>query len=194
MLKTDSVTKEDAVGMRELGRDPESGKPIFVRMGRFGPYVQKGSKDDEEKPTFASIKKGQNMDEITLADALTLFSLPRVVGKDEDGFEIVVNRGRFGPYATVNSKNYSLKNEDPFEVTLERVLEIIKGLKEVEAAKNIKKFTGSEIKVLNGKYGPYITDGQKNAKIPKDSKPEDLTLEECQDLIAKAPAKRGRRT
>ncbi|PIT90385.1 MAG: type I DNA topoisomerase, partial [Candidatus Komeilibacteria bacterium CG10_big_fil_rev_8_21_14_0_10_41_13] len=193
MSKSETVTKADAVGMRELGRDPKSGKPIYVRMGRFGPFVQKGSKDDEEKPEFASLKKGQQMEEITLTDALQLFSLPRVAGKDEEGNEVVVNRGPFGPYAKIAGENYSLKDEDPFEVSLERVLEMVKEQKEKKANKNIKEFEGTEVKVLNGRYGPYITDGEKNAKIPKDVKPEDLTLSQCQELLEKAPVRKRRK-
>ncbi|MFZ2190499.1 MAG: type I DNA topoisomerase [Candidatus Magasanikiibacteriota bacterium] len=188
--KNDELTKENTVGMRELGTDPKSGKPIYVRIGRFGPYVQKGSKDDEEKPAFASLKKDQSIETVTLADALELFKLPRVLGQDEDGHDIIANVGRYGPYVQVEKKYYSIKEKDPYTIELADALQIIKDAKEVEANKIIKAFTGSTIQVLNGRYGPYITDGTKNAKIPKDKEPSDLTMEECDELIKNAPDKK----
>ncbi|MFA7314353.1 MAG: type I DNA topoisomerase [Candidatus Magasanikbacteria bacterium] len=190
--KTGSLTKEETNAMREIGIDPKSKKPIYGRIGRFGPFVQKGSKDDEEKPTFAKLKSNQSVETITLAEALELFQLPRTLGKDEDGEEILANIGRFGPYIKVGAKFYSTKDDDPYTITLEKALEIIKEKKEAGANKTIKLFKDSPIQVLNGRYGPYITDTEKkiNAKIPKDKEPKELTQEECEKLIAEAPSKK----
>lgn len=190
--KTDNLTKEDTVAMREIGIDPKSKKPIYGRIGRFGPFVQKGSKDDDEKPTFAKLKTGQTIEELTLEDALELFKLPRVLGQDETGEDIKANVGRFGPYIQIGKKYYSIKVGDPYTITLEEANEIIKAKQEEEANKLIKTFEGSSIQVLNGRYGPYITDTEKkiNAKIPKDTEPKDLTLEECEKLITEAPSKK----
>jgi len=188
--KTEELSKEDTVSMREVGIDPKSGKPIFSRVGRFGPFVQLGSKDDEEKPKFASLAKGQSVETITLEQALKLLSLPKSVGTDEEGNNITIDIGRFGPYVKVKSKYYSIKEKDPYEVDLKDALQIIVDKKQEEANKIIQEFAGSDIQILNGRYGPYITDGKKNAKIPKDKKPEELTKEECETLIAEAPEKK----
>ncbi|MFA7245322.1 MAG: type I DNA topoisomerase [Candidatus Magasanikbacteria bacterium] len=190
--KSDNLTKEETVSMRELGIDPKSKKPIYGRIGRFGPFVQKGSKDDEEKPTFAKLKPGQTIDELTLADALELFKLPRSLGKDKTGEEILASVGRFGPYVKVGAKFYSTKDKDPYTITLKEALEVIREKDQADANKTIKLFAGSTIQVLNGRYGPYITDTEKkiNAKIPKDIEPKNLTLEECEKLITEAPSKK----
>jgi DNA topoisomerase-1 len=186
------VTREQVAQARELGRDPASGKPVSVRMGRFGPFVQIGTKDDEEKPRFAGLRPGQKMDRITLAEAMELFKLPRTLGTTESGEAIVANVGRFGPYIKYGDKYVSLKDDDPYTVTLERALECIRAKQEADANRLIRQFDG--IQVLNGRYGPYISDGQKNARVPKDRDPHTLTLEECQSLLAAAPARafRGR--
>lgn len=192
--KTETLAKEDVVQMHELGIDPKSGKPIYARVGRFGPFVQKGSKEDEEKPTFAKLPPGKSVETITLEEALHLLSLPRTLGQDEDGHDILANIGRFGPYVQVEKQYFSLKEDDPYTITFERALEIVKEGKEKKAKEILKKFEGSDVIVKVGRYGPYITDGKKNAKIPKDKAPEDLTLEECETLLKEAPAKgKGRR-
>ena len=191
--KQATVTKGEAVGMRELGNDPKDNEPVFVRIGRYGPYVQKGEgKNGGDKPRFASLKKGQSAENVTLEQALDLLSLPKVIGQDEAGNDLLIGIGRFGPYIKIGSGYVSIKGEDPYAITLERVLGLVKEHKDKEARKNIKEFAGSTVRVLIGRYGPYITDGEKNAKIPKETKPEDLTLEECQELIAKAPEKKRR--
>jgi len=190
LQKTEELEKADVTGMRELGNDPTSGKPIYVRIGRFGPFVQKGKQEDEEKPTFAPLRKGQSMETITLEDALELFKLPRHLHNPENGEEMVVQIGRFGPYIKVGSKYYSLKVDDPYTVTLERCVEIIKEAQEKEAASILKTFPGTDIIVKVGRYGPYITDGKKNAKIPKGVEPQDLDIETVKDLIEKAPEKK----
>ncbi|MGV6858249.1 MAG: DNA topoisomerase I [bacterium] len=191
--KDESVTREEVIQARELGTDPESGKPISVRMGRFGPYVQIGTKDDEEKPKFAGLRPGQKMDQIDLADALELFKLPRQLGETPEGEPVSTNFGRFGPYVKYGSKYVSLKDGDPYTVTLEQALELVAEKKLADANRLIKDFPEAGIQVLNGRYGPYITDGNKNAKIPKDVEPPSLDLETCQKLIAEAPEKKGRR-
>src|SRR4029077_9907016 len=164
-----------------------TGKPVTVRMGRFGPFVQIGTKDDEEKPRFAGLRPGQKMDHITLADAMELFILPRTLGETAAGETIVANVGRFGPYVKYGSKYASLKEDDPYTVTLERAREVIRSKKEADAHRLIQDFPDEGIQVLNGRYGPYITDKKKNARIPKDRDPRSLALEECRPWLAAAP-------
>ncbi|MBV8495597.1 MAG: DNA topoisomerase I [Gammaproteobacteria bacterium] len=187
-----TVTREQVAQARELGRDPASDKPVSVRMGRYGPFVQIGTKDDAEKPRFAGLRRGQKMDAITLADAMELFKLPRTLGETAEGESIVANVGRFGPYVKYGSKYASLKEDDPYTVTLERAREVIRLKKEADANRIIRDFSAEGIQVLNGRYGPYVTDKKKNAKVPKDRDPKSLTLEECQALIAAAPERGGR--
>jgi DNA topoisomerase-1 len=190
-----NVTRSDVAMERPLGIDPKSGRPISVRYGRYGAFAQIGTRDDEEKPKFASLRPGQRMDEVTLEQALELFQLPRTVGNwEEDGYPIKVAVGRFGPYVQYGAKKYASlkKDDDPYTVTLERALEIIREKREIEANRIIQEFPDAGIQVLNGRYGPYITDGKKNGKIPKDRDPKSLTLEECKALIAAAPEKKGR--
>jgi DNA topoisomerase-1 len=153
-----------------------------------------GTRDDVEKPKFASLRPGQRMDDVTLADALELFQLPRTLGTMPDGQPIKVAVGRFGPYAQYGTKKYvSLKKEDdPYTITLARAIELIHEKQQIEANRIIREFPAAGIQVLNGRYGPYITDGKKNGKIPKDREPASLTLEECQAIIAAAPVRTGR--
>ena len=188
-----SVTREEAVEARELGTDPKSGKPVSVRMGRYGPFVQIGTKDDEEKPKFAGLRPGQKMDQITLEEGLELFKLPRDLGETPEGEKVSASIGRFGPYVKYGSKYVSIRGEDPHTIELEQALEFIAKKKEEDANKLIKDFSDDGIQVLNGRYGPYVTDGKKNAKIPKDTEPASLTLEQCKEMIAKAPARKARR-
>jgi DNA topoisomerase-1 len=194
-----NVSREEVAQARELGKDAATGKPITVRMGRYGPFVQIGTKDDVEKPRFAGLRPGQKMDAITLADAMELFKLPRALGQTAAGEDVVVAIGRFGPYVKYGSKYVSLKDDDPYTVTLERALEVIRLKLEADANRIITDFGVDSIQVLNGRYGPYITDGKKNAKVPKDREPKSLILEECRALLAQAPERgkgrfgRGRR-
>jgi DNA topoisomerase-1 len=187
-----TVTREQVAQARELGKDAATGKPVTVRMGRYGPFVQIGTKDDEEKPRFAGLRPGQKMDHITLADAMELFKLPRTLGETEAGETIIANVGRFGPYVKYGSKYASLKEDDPYTVTLERAREVIRLKQEADAARLIQDFPAEGIQVLNGRYGPYITDKKKNAKIPKDRDPKSLTLEECRVMLAAAPERGAR--
>lgn len=183
--KESSVNKEDYLQVNELGIDPKSGKPVSARVGRFGPFVQIGTKDDEEKPKFVAIPDNLNMDTITLEEALFLFNLPRVVGNTQNGDEIKANIGRFGPYLQVKTKFYSLKTDDPYTIDLNRALEIIKDIDEAKEKSTIKTFDKEKIQILVGQYGPYIKQGRKNFKIPKGKNAEELTLEECLEIIEK---------
>jgi DNA topoisomerase-1 len=188
-----TVSREEVAMARELGTDPATGRPISVRMGRFGPFVQMGTKDDEEKPRFAGLRPGQKMDQITLEDALVLFQLPRKLGETPDGEPMTVAVGRFGPYIKYGSKYVSLKEpDDPYTVTRERAIEVIEAKKLADANRIIQDFGVDDIQVLNGRYGPYITDKQRNARIPKDRDPKTLTLEECRELLAAAPQRPAR--
>ena len=190
----ENVTRSDVAMARELGVDPASGRPVSVRYGRYGAFAQIGTRDDEEKPKFASLRPGQRMDELTLADALELFKLPRTLGSMPDGHAIKVAVGRFGPYAQYGTKKYvSLKkDDDPYTITLERALELIQEKQQIEANRIIREFPEAGVQVLNGRYGPYITDGRKNGRIPKDRDPKSLSLEECQAILAAAPERKGR--
>jgi DNA topoisomerase-1 len=188
-----NLSREEVAQARQIGTDPVSGKPVSVRMGRFGPFVQIGTKEDADKPKFAGLRPGQRMDTITLEEALALFVLPRDLGATPEGEEIVANIGRFGPYLRYGKKFVSLKvPDDPYTITPERALEVIREKQQADANRVIKSFEGTDIQVLNGRYGPYITDGKKNAKIPKEREPASLTREECEALIAAAPEKKGR--
>ena len=177
---------------REVGIDPKSGKPILARFGRFGPMLQLGATDDEDKPRFAPLPKGAKIETVTLEQALEMFKLPRVVGQTEDGQDIKANIGRFGPYIQVGKLFVSIKPEDPHTITLEKARELYTAKLQAEAEKNIADF-GDGVKVLNGRFGPYITDGTKNAKIPKDTDPKTITHEQALELLKAAPAKPARR-
>ncbi|MCY4362536.1 MAG: DNA topoisomerase I [Gammaproteobacteria bacterium] len=192
--KEGGVSRDEAVTPRNLGNDPESGRPVTVRMGRYGAYVQVGAREDEEKPKFANLRADQRMDSVSLDEALELFRLPRELGVSEEGEKISVNVGRYGPYVRYDNKFVSLEEaDDPYTVDLPRALELVREKKAADAEKYIKVFEKEGISILNGRYGPYITDGKKNVKIPKDKEPGDLTLEECRALIAAPPAARRRR-
>jgi DNA topoisomerase-1 len=188
-----SVTREQASQARVLGEDPKSGRPVSVRMGRYGAFIQIGTKDDEEKPLFAGLRPGQKMDDITYQEAMDLFKLPRMLGETPEGEEVSASIGRFGPYVRYGSKFASLREDDPYTITLERALEVVAEKKLADANRIIQDFTEQGIQVLNGRYGPYVTNGKKNAKIPKDRDPKTLTLAECEEMIAAAPERGARR-
>lgn len=180
---------ERATGERLLGEDPKTGKTVVARIGRFGPMIQIGSVDDEDKPMFASLRKDQHIETITFEEAMELFKLPRELGEYE-GDVIKANIGRFGPYVQQGRIFASLpKDEDPMNVSLERAIELIEAKKEADRNKFIHVFDDEEpvVQVLNGRYGPYIKIGRQNIKIPKDIDPKDLTREECLKLQAEAP-------
>ncbi|MCI0517894.1 MAG: DNA topoisomerase, partial [Woeseiaceae bacterium] len=191
-----SVTREQVAQARDLGIDPKSGKPVTVRMGRYGPFVQIGTKDDEDKPKFAGLRPGQKMNDIALADALELFKLPRNLGSTPDGQTVSASVGRFGPYIRYGDKYVSIRgDDDPYTIELPRALELIEEKKLADANRIIRDFEIDNIQVLNGRYGPYITDKTRNARVPKDTDPKSLTLEQCRELLASAPVrgKRGQR-
>jgi DNA topoisomerase-1 len=153
-----SVTREEVAESREIGKDPASGKPISVRMGQYGPFVQCGTRDDPEKPRFASLLPGQHMDDVTLADALKLLSLPRELGHAPDGTPISVGRGQYGPYVKYGAKYASIKEDDPFTLELPRALEIVEAKIRADRERTILDFPDAGIQVLRGRYGPYVTD------------------------------------
>jgi DNA topoisomerase-1 len=191
--KEQSVSREQVAQARDLGVDPKSGKPMTVRMGRYGPFVQIGTKDDEEKPKFAGLRPGQKMNDITPEEALELFKLPRNLGETPDGLPVMASVGRFGPYVRYGDKFVSLRgDDDPYTIQLPRALDLIEEKKIADANRIIRDFESEGIQVLHGRYGPYITDKTKNARVPKDREPATLTLDECKELLAAAPL-RGRR-
>ena len=183
---------------KELGVDPKTGKNVYVKLGKYGAYVQLGENPDDnggEKPKFAALRPGQFIENITLADALELMKMPRDMGLFEDK-QMTINIGRFGPYVLHDKKFVSIpKGEDPYTVTSQRAVELIQAKREADANRLIKSFASegnTEIEILNGRFGPYIKAGKKNVKIPKGKEPKDLTLEECITLAANAPESKGR--
>jgi len=192
--KEEKVSRSEAAQVRILGTDPKSGLPVFARTGRYGPYVQIGTKDDEGKPKFAGLVPGMRMDTVSFEEAMKLFKLPREIGTTADGEKVVIGLGRFGPYIRYGKKFVSIKRDDnPCTIELPRALELIEQKELTDAQKQIKIFEEEGISVLNGRYGPYITDGKKNARVPKDVEPSSLTLEKCLVVIADTPESRERR-
>jgi DNA topoisomerase-1 len=194
--KTEQVERSSVSKNRELGVDPKTGKNVYVKLGKFGAYIQVGENPDDnggEKPKFASLRQGQFIENITLEDALELVKMPREVGIFEDK-PVVVNIGRFGPYVLHDKKFISIpKEEDPYTISEDRAIELIKAKRIADANKTIKVFEENpDIQILNGRFGPYIKAGKKNVKIPKGKEPAELTLEECIALAEAAPEKKGR--
>ena len=181
---------EHKAGERELGIDPKSGKPVFVKIGRFGPVVQIGTADDSEKPRFSQLPSDCSMETITLEEALELFKLPRTIGQFE-GTNVVIGAGRFGPYIMHNKKYVSLpKEENPLTITLETAVSLINEKRQQEEQRHLKTFDEDEkMEVLNGRYGPYIAYDGKNYRMPKNlhDKAAELTYEECMDIVKNAP-------
>lgn len=188
-----SIDRATVAQARTVGVDPKTGKTIYARIGRFGPLLQLGESDSkDEKPQFAPLPKTVRLDDVTLEQALHAFELPRIVGQTEDGQDIKANVGRFGPYIQVGKLFVSIKPLDPREITHAEALNLYAEKLKSEAEKNVADFGGG-LKVLRGRYGPYVTDGKRNAKIPKDVKPEDVTEDQAKKLIAEAPAKTAKR-
>ena len=193
IVQSGGIDRSSVGANREVGIDPKSGKPILARFGRFGPMLQLGDTDDKEnKPQFAPLPAGARIETVTLEQALEMFKLPRTVGETADGKLIKANIGRFGPYIQIDKLFVSIKPEDPHTITLEKALELYDAKLKAEAEKNIADF-GDGVKVLNGRYGPYVTDGKKNAKIPKGTEPKDITHEQAKELLSASPAKKPRR-
>ncbi|MGB5678222.1 MAG: DNA topoisomerase, partial [Gammaproteobacteria bacterium] len=197
--KDANVSRAEVAQAKLICTDRKTGKPVSVRMGPYGPFVQIGDKDDEEKPQFASLRPGMKMSDVTEDNYLDLFVLPRELGETPDGEKLSTNYGRFGPYVKYDNKFVSINKAyqdqgiDPYNITQEQAMELVQAKKEFDANKYIKSFEGTDIEVLNGRFGPYITDGFKNAKIPKDREPGDLSLQECEELLAAAPERKGRK-
>ncbi len=200
--KEASVTREEAAQVRELGTDPTSGRPISARFGRYGSFIQIGRREDEEKPRWKGLQPGQSMFTIQLPDALELFKLPRSLGKLPTGEPVSANTGQFGPYVQyeildtstgeVKKKYVSLTAHEPLKITLEEAIEVIRAKQEADANKLVKDFGVDNLRILRGRWGPYLTDAQKNARLPKDREPETITLDEARVLIANAPLPKRR--
>ncbi|HEU4830860.1 MAG TPA: topoisomerase C-terminal repeat-containing protein, partial [Candidatus Saccharimonadales bacterium] len=187
------IDRSSVAKAREIGVDPKTGKPVLARFGRYGPMLQLGSTEDKEnKPQFAPLPAGKKIETVTLDEALHAFKLPRVVGETKDGEIIKANIGRFGPYVQIGKLFVSIKPLDPHEITLDQALELYADKLQKEAEKNIADF-GDGIKVLNGRYGPYVTDGDKNAKIPKGTDPTTITHDQAKELIKAAPASKRKK-
>jgi len=190
--KDESVTRAEVLKRRELGTDPESGKPVSVSIGKFGPMVQIGTREDEEKPRFASLPSDLNLNEVTFEEAMECFALPLTLGTHESGEEIIVNNGRYGPYVRLGKEFFSLpKGEDPLKTNIETALEIIREGLEKKAKSTIHDF--GEIRVIDGRFGPYIKSGKSNYKIPKGVEPETLDEAACLKIIAETPSSKGRK-
>jgi DNA topoisomerase-1 len=191
--KEETVSRQEAKMMRVLGVEPATGKEVSVRLGRYGAHAQIGSVEDEEKPRFAGLQPGQNLETITLEEALELFKLPRDLGSTPEGEEVSVGVGRFGPYIRYGSKFVSLKEDDPLTVKLPRALELVAAKKQADIDRILKTFEGTDVQILKGRWGPFIANETKNARMPKDREPDSMTLEECLALLEAAPEKRGRK-
>jgi DNA topoisomerase-1 len=188
--KEETVSRQEAKLTRVLGTDPKSGKEVSVRLGRFGPHAQIGSVDDEEKPKFAGLHPGQRLETITLEQVLELFKLPRELGMTPDGETVAASIGRFGPYIRYGSKFVSLKDVDPHTVELPQALELIAAKKQADLDRILRTWDGSDVQILKGRWGPFISDSKKNARMPKDREVESMTLEECVAALEAAPDKR----
>lgn len=188
---SEKVSRQETSQARELGVDPKTKKPIFARYGRYGPMLQKGAAEDEEKPAFAPLPEGTTLNTVTFEQAIEMFNLPRKVGKTEDGEEITANIGRFGPYIKIGKSFVSIKPHDPLSIDENTARQLYKAKKEGDANRYIKKFSGS-LAVMRGPYGPYVSDGKKNARIPKGVNHEDLDEEAAKSILDAAPARKAR--
>ncbi|HET7673316.1 MAG TPA: topoisomerase C-terminal repeat-containing protein, partial [Candidatus Saccharimonadales bacterium] len=190
--KSENVSRQETSQARELGNDPKTGKPILARFGRYGPMLQKGRTEDTEKPVFAPLPEGSTLNTVTFEQALEMFNLPRSVGTTAEGEEIIANIGRFGPYIKVGSTFVSIKPHDPFSIDEATARTLYEAKKKGDADKFIKKFSKG-LSIVKGPYGPYITNGKKNARIPKGLKPEDIDEEAAKSILEAAPASKRRR-
>lgn len=187
-----NIDRASVAQAREIGTDPKSGKPVLARFGRFGPMLQLGATEDKtDKPRFAPLPTGAKLETVTLEQALEMFKLPRLVGTTSDGKEIKANIGRFGPYIQIDKLFVSIKPLDPHDITETEARALYAAKLKSESEKNIAEFGGG-IKVLNGRFGPYVTDGKKNAKIPKETDPKKITETQAKAMLAEAPAAKKR--
>lgn len=189
--ETQNISRHEISQARLVGNDPKSNKPIYARFGRYGPMLQRGETTDENKPDFAPMPKDSSIDSVTLDQALVMFELPRLVGNTADGQEILANIGRFGPYIKIGDLTVSIKNHDPHQISETEAREIYQEKLRKNSEKNIKELEKG-IKVLNGPYGPYITNGKINVRIAKDKDPLSITQSEAEELLAKAPSRKKR--
>ncbi|GAB1372843.1 type I DNA topoisomerase [Candidatus Kapaibacterium sp.] len=189
--QSQQIKREDAVQSRELGLDPKTGKMIYAKIGPYGPMFQMGDKDDIDKPKYVSLPKGLTLEQSSLDDALKMFDLPRFVGVAEDGKEIIAQIGRFGPYLKHGSLFVSISEDELFSITLDEAKQKIADKQNIQSSSNIKEFEqNSKVKIKKGRFGPYVTDGSKNVKIPKGKVPNDLTLDECLELLSNSETKK----
>ena len=202
LKEKEKVSREEAAQVRDLGTDPASGRPVSARFGRFGSFIQIGRREDEEKPRWKGLQPGQSMFNIQLLDALELFKLPRALGTLPTGEPVSANTGMFGPYVQyeaidtstgeVKKKYVSLTAHQPLTITLEEAIEVIRAKQEADANKLIRDFGVDNLRILRGRWGPYLTNSEKNARLPKDREPESVTLDEARELIANAPLPKRR--
>ena len=183
------INPDDVSQARILGKDPKSGKPVIARLGRYGGMLQIGEVQDEDKPKFAPLPKDCTIENVNLEKALEMFKLPRILGKTSKGEEISTNIGRFGPYVKFDDKFVSIKDDDPFSITLEKAIELIEQKKKADSEKVIADFKKDKIQILNGRYGPYITDGKTNVKIPKDTDPKKIDVKTAQQMLSQKSKK-----
>jgi DNA topoisomerase-1 len=187
--RSEEASRAEVAQTRRLGKDPKSGKNVYVRFGRFGPVLQMGETvergdKEAEKPRFAPLPKRATLDDVTLEQALPMFNLPRVVGKSDDGEEITADIGRFGPYIKIGGQFTSIKEFDPLTITEEQARQVLAAKKSAEEQRVVADF--GDIKVLRGRYGPYVTDGKKNVSLPKKQDPKKVTEKKAHQLLAEA--------
>jgi DNA topoisomerase-1 len=192
VIEAGEASRQEAAQARLIGNDPKSGEPVYARYGKYGPMLQKGDATDDKKPAFAPLPEATRIDTVTLEEALTMFTLPRTVGTTTDGQQITANIGRFGPYVQIGKLFVSIKPHSPFDITEDLARELYAKKLETDAKKDIKSFEKEGINVLNGPFGAYVTDGKKNARIPKNIEPKNITLKQAQELLAKAKAPKKR--
>ncbi|MEI6237291.1 MAG: type I DNA topoisomerase [Candidatus Saccharibacteria bacterium] len=189
--KASQASRQETSQARLLGHDPKNKEPIYARFGRYGPMLQRGEvENNDEKPDFAPLPAGVRLEQVTLEQALTMFSLPRTVGKTSDGREIKANIGRFGPYIQIDKIFVSIKPLDPFSINLEQALDLYDKKLKTNAKREIKSFEGSKVQIVRGPYGPYVTNGVKNARIPKDIIPDTIDLKLAEEMLSKSVNKR----
>ena len=189
VLSSEDISRQDANQGRVLGKDPKSGKPVIARLGRYGGMIQIGQAEDDEKPKFAPLPKDSTIEDVTLEGALEMFKLPRILGKTSDGEEITTNIGRFGPYVKYSDKFVSIKDADPFSITLKEATKLIDEKKKADKEKVIADFTKEKIQILNGRFGPYITNGKVNVKIPKDIEPKSIDAQTALKMLSEKQKK-----
>jgi DNA topoisomerase-1 len=185
------ASRQEASQARLLGNDPNNNKPIYARFGRYGPMLQRGEVENQsEKPEFAPLPKETTLENVSLTQALKMFELPRKVGETTDGQEILANIGRFGPYIKVGATFVSIKPLDPFSIEEKKARQLYIDKLESNSKKIIKQYNDGNIKVLKGPFGPYVTDGSKNARVPKNIDPNDITIEQAEELLTSSKTKR----